>query len=97
MAEVNSEIIGIVQFNSNSISELEWEFELNDLVHNELEMELKDFALNLNWKILEWKEKELNIWYFCDTVKDILQTFVSIAVHAMVFNDQEKLDNEAAD
>ena len=29
-------------------------------------------------------------------MKDILQTVGSIAVQAMVFNDQEKLDNEAA-
>ena len=28
--------------------------------------------------------------------KDILQTVGSIAVQAMVFNDQEKLDSEAA-
>ena len=28
--------------------------------------------------------------------KDILQTVGSIAVQAMVFNDQERLDNEAA-
>ena len=32
----------------------------------------------------------------CDAVKDILQTVGSIAVQAMVFNYQEKLDNEAA-
>ena len=41
-------------------------------------------------------EKELSIWYFCDAVKDILHIFAGIAVQAMVFNDQEKLDNEAA-
>ena len=34
--------------------------------------------------------------YFCDAAKDILQTDGCIAVQAMVFNDQEKLDNEAA-
>ena len=28
-------------------------------------------------------------------MKDILQTLRNIAVQAMVFNDQEKLDNEA--
>ena len=38
---------------------------------------------------LELNKKELNFWYFCDAVKDILQTIGSIAVQAMVFNDQE--------
>ena len=32
----------------------------------------------------------------CGAVKDILQTIRSIGVQAMVYNDQEKLDNEAA-
>ena len=62
--------------------------------------------VNWNWKILNWigierclielelKEKELSISYFCDGVKDVLQTVRSIAVQAMVFSDQEKLDNE---
>ena len=47
----------------------------------------------MNWKILN--EKELNIGYFCDAV-DIFHTVGSTAVQAMVFSDQEKLDNEAA-
>ena len=32
----------------------------------------------------------------CNAGKDILQTLGSIDVQAMVFNDQEKWDNEAA-
>ena len=54
-----------------------------------IELELKVFLLELN-------KKELSIWNCCDAAKDILQTVGSIAVQAMVFNDQEKLDNEAA-
>ena len=60
---------------------------------------IKKFDLNWSWKILNWielGEKELSIRCFCDAVKDILQTVGSIAVQAMVLNDQEKLDNEAA-
>ena len=38
---------------------------------------------------LELNKKELNFWYFCGAVKGILQTFGSIAVQAMVFNDKE--------
>ena len=41
-------------------------------------------------------EKELSIWYFCDAVKVILQTVESIAVQAMLFNDQEKTLNYPA-
>ena len=39
---------------------------------------------------------KLSIWYFCDAAKDILLSVRCIAVQAMVFDDQEKLDNEAA-
>ena len=39
---------------------------------------------------------ELGIWYFRDAVNYIFHTGGSMAVQAMVFNDQEKLDNEAA-
>ena len=46
-------------------------------------VELNDFELNWNWIKRNW-------------VSDILQTVGSIAVQTMVFNDQEKLDNEAA-
>ena len=42
------------------------------------------------------KDFELSIWFFCDGAKDILQTVGSTAVQAMVFNDREKLGNEAA-
>ena len=42
-AGVNSKRIGIDQFNSSSIPELEWELELKDFEQNEL---------NWNWKIL---------------------------------------------
>ena len=49
---------------------------------NSISMKLKDF--------------ELSIWFICDGAKDILQTVGSIAVQAMVFNDREKLGNEAA-
>ena len=80
-AGINSKRIGIYQF--NSIPELQWELELKDLKNKLIELELKFFEL------------ELTMWYFCATAKDILQTVGSIVVQAMVFNDQEKLDNEA--
>ena len=57
-----------------------------------IELVMKDLEL----KDLELNEKELSIWYFYDTAKDILQTVESIAVWAMVFSEQEKLDNEVA-
>ena len=43
------------------------------------------------WNWIELGEKELSIRCFCDAVKDILQTVGSIAVQAMVLNDQEKV------
>ena len=57
--------------------------------------------MNRNWSgrfliELQLNKKELSIWYFCDAAKDILQTIGSTAVQAMVFNNQEKLDNETA-
>ena len=33
--------------------------------------------------------------YFCDTLKDIVHTDGTIAVHAMVCSDHEYLDNDA--
>ena len=53
----------------------------------EFKLELKEFVTDL-----ELNEKELSICYYYDAVKDILQTVGSVAVQAMVFNDQEQLD-----
>ena len=63
-------------------------------------MNLKYFEFN--WILDIWNLKfiieckRIEHLISCDAVKDILQTVGSIAVQAMVFCDQEKLDNEAA-
>ena len=84
---------------------MEQELELKELEQNEMNWNWKIVNLNgierfwIKLKAFEfiWNWiKKLSIWYFCDAVKDILQIVGSIAVHAMVFNDQEKLDSEAA-
>ena len=59
-----------------------------------IELELKKLSWIGTFQIeLELNKKELSIWYLCGAAKDILET---VAVQAMVFKDQEKLDNESA-
>ena len=56
-------------------------------------MELTDFLFELNWIKRNWASDIVvmlcRIFY--------IQTVGSIVVHIMVFNDQQMLDNEAAD
>ena len=83
-----------------SIAIQELEQELNNLEQNELnwnifnwigierfgiELELKDLELNWYWIKINWASDVF-----------VMLTVGSIAVQTMIFNGQEKLDNEAA-
>ena len=65
-------------------------------IHNNKPMLPSEETLLMTASILWGRVIASAGFYFFNAAKDILQTLVSIAVQAMVFNDQENVDNEAA-